>query len=281
LTETVGQLLLLARRRLAAAPFRPSTREANLLLGYVLHSDEAHLLAHPELTVAADAVARFLDLLNRRMQGEPVAYLRGERDFFGRPFAVDRRVLVPRPETEHLVETALESDLPPRPRILELGTGSGCVAITLALELPEAWVVAADISPAALAVTTANIAYHQVKKRVAPVAADLVCGLRLQTIDLVVANLPYIALEDGESISPEVREYEPATALFAPKSGLGLIMDALQQLSILRTGTPILLEIGSEQADTLEAGLEELGYLLTAVHADYAGIPRVLALERR
>ena len=156
--STVQGLLVEARRRLAAAPFAPPAREAGLLLAHALGVSEAQVLARHDEDVPAAAADRFLALLERRLAGEPFAYLTGEREFYGRGFRVDRRVLIPRPETEHLVEAALALPLPPGPRILDLGTGSGCLAVTLAAELPAATVVATDLSLAALAVARANAA---------------------------------------------------------------------------------------------------------------------------
>ena len=142
----IGELLRDARRRLAAAPFEISRREAALLLARVLGRGEASILAHAEEAVGDDDTERFRALLERRLTGEPMAYLFGEREFYGRPFTVDSRVLIPRPETEHLIETALALDLPPRPRIADAGTGSGAIAVTLALELPGARLLATDVS---------------------------------------------------------------------------------------------------------------------------------------
>src|SRR4030095_1300690 len=146
----VGQLLAEARPRLAATPFGASTREALLLLGHVLNLSEAQVLARQESEVSGEAERRFRDLLARRLTGEPVAYLLGEREFYGRPFYVDSRVLIPRPETEHVVEAALAERLPAAPRLLDVGTGSGCLAVTLALEIPGARVAATDLSAGAL-----------------------------------------------------------------------------------------------------------------------------------
>src|SRR4029079_11845729 len=143
---TIRQLLAEARPRLAATSFGAPPREALLLLGHVLGLSEAQALARGDSDVPARAEARFRELLERRLTGEPAAYLMGEREFYGRPFFVDSRVLIPRPETEHVVEEALAASLPKRPRILDVGTGSGCLAVTLALEIPGSCVVATDLS---------------------------------------------------------------------------------------------------------------------------------------
>jgi len=201
-SSTIDQLLAEARPRLAATSFGAPAREASLLLGRVLGLSEAQILAHGEREVPDEAAERFRHLLERRLTGEPTAYLFGEREFYGRSFQVDPRVLIPRPETEHLVEAALTEPLPDRPWILDVGTGSGILAVTLALESPEARVVATDVSPGALAVALANARHLGVRDRVFPVGADLARGLDLGRFDLVVSNPPYIDWSDAPTLSP-------------------------------------------------------------------------------
>lgn len=279
--STVERLLGDARRRLAAAPFRPTPREALLLMSRVLGRDEARVLAHPEEKLEPALAERFRELLERRLGGEPIAYIFGEREFYGRPFAVDPRVLIPRPETEHLVELALGLELPPRPRILDLGTGSGCVAVTLACELPRARLVATDLSPAALAVARANARRHGVAGRVALAAADLARPLRLSGFDLVVSNPPYVGLGEARYLSVEVRDHEPATALFAPRTPLSVYQRLASELGELRPGTVVAFEIGAGREEAVRDVLaSSLLAPLDAV-ADYAGIPRVVIARRR
>lgn len=276
----VESLLAAARRRLAAAPFRPATREAALLLGRVLGLGEAQVLARSrELVEDADA-ARFENLLQRRLGGEPVAYLLGEREFYGRLFQVDRRVLVPRPETEHLVERALALDLPPAPHLLDVGTGSGCIAITLALEIAGARVTATDLAPAALALAAANVCRHGVSGCVHPVAADLARGIALAGFDLAVSNPPYVDPAVAPTLSTEVRDHEPAGALFAP-GGDAVLARLLAELEELSTRTPLLLEIGHDQGERLRELAAGSAFELLAVERDYAGRTRVAVLRRR
>jgi release factor glutamine methyltransferase len=279
--STLDDLLADARRRLAAAPFAPSTREAALLLGHVLGWSEAQVLARGDRQAPATAAARFAALLERRLRGEPVAYLTGEREFWGRPFLVDRRVLIPRPETEHLVEAALAAPLGAAPRVLDVGTGSGCLAVTLALELPAARVVACDLSPAALAVAAANARRHGVEGRVALVACDLVAALRLEAFDLVVSNPPYVDPAAAASLSTEVVDHEPAIALFAPASG----RQALARLvgaaaTSLAPGARMMLEVGHDQATEVAEHGTASGLQSEGVTKDLAGIPRVVRLRR-
>ncbi|MEE8277312.1 MAG: peptide chain release factor N(5)-glutamine methyltransferase, partial [Thermoanaerobaculia bacterium] len=281
ITPTIDRLLADTRRRLAAAPFRPSTREAALLLGRVLGLSEAQVLARSRDRVPATEARRFRELLERRLAGEPVAYLLGEKEFFGRPFAVDRRVLIPRPESEHLVESALAQRLPEEPRILDVGTGSGCLAVTLALELPGARVTAVDVSPAALVVASANARRHGVAGRVVCAAADLVRGLELSRFDLVVSNPPYIDPATAQELSPEIREHEPPAALFAEGRGRAILDRLLRELAALRSGAPLILEIGFDQADWLRQRADASVFELQEVRSDYSGLPRVVVLRRR
>jgi release factor glutamine methyltransferase len=277
---TIGALLAGARPRLAAAPFHPSTREAALLLGAVLGLSEAQVFARPGAAVAEDLAARFEELLARRLEGEPVSYILGEREFYGRPFHVDSRVLIPRPETEHVVESALALRPPRGAAVLDVGTGSGCLAITLALEIPESRAVATDLSPGALAVARGNARRHRVEDRVHLLAADLVAGLDLSRFDLVVANPPYIAPADAPSLSPEVCNFEPHLALFSPGAGDSTLARLFGAASGLRPGVPLVVEIGFGQFDAARRHAASAGLDLAGVRRDYSGIPRVLVLKR-
>jgi release factor glutamine methyltransferase len=289
---TVGSLLAEAKALLAAAPFRPPPREAHLLLGRVLGLSEARLLARDAEAVAPAAERAFRGLLGRRLAGEPVAYLVGEREFYGRPFRVDRRVLVPRPETEHLVEAALalerEGQVPPDARVLDVGTGSGAIAVTLALERPAWRVVGTDLSPAALALARDN-ARRLGARRLRLAAADLTAGLRLERFDLLVSNPPYIAREEAAALSPEVREFAPPAALFAPgagadagggAAGTGIASALLERATALPARAPLVLEIGRGQLEAVRALAARHGRSVERVVPDLAGIPRVVVLVR-
>ncbi|HEV8237782.1 MAG TPA: peptide chain release factor N(5)-glutamine methyltransferase [Thermoanaerobaculia bacterium] len=275
---TIRQLLAEARERLAAAPFA-TAREAHLLLGHVLGWGEASLLARDDAAVSAEDAARFAALVERRLAGEPVAYLVGSKEFYGRSFAVDHRVLVPRPETEHLVEAALAvaKSLPARPRILDLGTGSGCIAVTLALELADSRVTATDRAAAALAVTAANA--RALHASIALVAAAWAAPLRVEGFDLIVSNPPY--LDPAGPVMPEVAAWEPAPALWAGAGGLDAYRDLLTGLAAARPGTPLLLEIGVGQAGPLAELAARGGWRLAGVQRDLASIERVVELRRR
>ncbi len=274
------------QERLAEASFAPSRREATLLLGHILGLREAQIFAYPERLVTPDEQRRLEILMRRRLAGEPMAYLLGEREFYGRPFFVDRRVLIPRPETEHLVEAALALDLPETPRIIDIGTGSGCIALTLALERPDARVVATDRSLDALAVARRNQALLAAGSRSALagrttfVRADMAQGIRSRGIDLLVSNPPYIDPAEEPSLSPEVTDYEPASALFAAERGRAAIRQLLGTAQRLRPGTMTLIEIGYDQADWLrEAVTNHPPLRLDRLIEDYARIPRVAVIR--
>ncbi|RMH23481.1 MAG: peptide chain release factor N(5)-glutamine methyltransferase [Acidobacteria bacterium] len=281
---TIGTVLADARRRLRAAPFAPSSREAALLMGHVLGWNEAQVLARRERPLSDAERDAFEALLVRRLAGEPVAYLLGEREFYGRPFYVDRRVLIPRPETEHLVEAALALPLPPAPRIADLGTGCGAIALTLAIELPRARLWAVDRSLPALAVARANRRRHDrgdLRRRVALLAGDLATAVDLEALDLIVSNPPYVARREARTLSPEVVAYEPHEALFAPgDDGRSVLRRLLGVAARLRPGATTVLEIGYDQAAWLERQVEcRPGLVVERLIADYGGIPRIAVLR--
>lgn len=277
---TIGRLLARGRRRLLGAAEGPSAREVYLLLGHLLGWDEARLRAREETEVPIEVAAAFDALVERRRMGEPAAYLVGRREFFGRPFLVDERALIPRPESEHLVEAALDLPFRTPPRFLDVGTGTGCLAVTLALELAGSLGVAIDASPGALALAAANVRALGAD-RVLLAGGDLVDAIDLSRIDLVVANLPYVAGPEAPGLAPGVLAFEPAAALFAGDGGLALIRRLLTGLAALRPGTPVLLEIGHDQAEAVAAAAEVSGLDVVEVRRDYAALPRVVILRSR
>ncbi len=276
--STIGDLIEGARRRLREAPFDAPPREAALILGHVLGLSEAQILARRPSAVDAKSCSRFETLLARRLTGEPIAYIFGVREFYGREFLVDRRVLIPRPETEHLVEAALALELPAAPRIVDVGTGSGAIAITLALEIEGARVLGVDIEIDALRVATANRDQHAVRLDWA--RANVLGGIDLASIDLLVSNPPYVAPEAQPMLSPEVHAFEPHAALFAANAGRSVLMKLLDSASNLRAGTPTLLEIGYDQGDWLRSTIDQQPRLrLEGLIRDYGGIERTAVIR--
>lgn len=280
MSRIISDLLAVARQRLVAAPFSPSPREANLLLAYTLGWTEAQLLARREQQLSEPEQKSFETLLSRRLSGEPIAYIVGEREFFGRSFLVDDRVLIPRPETEHLVAAALSLPLSRWPLIIDLGTGSGCLACTLALELRTARILAVDISVAALAVASRNRSRHEVDGRVQLLAGDLAAALDLSAVDLVVSNPPYIAVDEMDSLSPEIRNFEPPVALYAGDRGELIHRRLLGELRDLPKGAWLVLELGAGQEQTICSLCQGSPFQVQEVVPDYAGHSRVAVLRR-
>ncbi|HSE63947.1 MAG TPA: peptide chain release factor N(5)-glutamine methyltransferase [Thermoanaerobaculia bacterium] len=255
--------------------------DARLLLAHAVGHDKP-LALDPRGDVPAAAASRFEDLWERRIAGFPVQHLVGEWDFFGRPFSVDSRALVPRPETELLVETAL-AEAPDARRVLDLGTGSGILAVTWLLERRESRAVAVDASADALALARRNAARHGVLGRLAFAAGDWTSALASgAAFDLAISNPPYLATGEAANLSPTVRDHDPARALFAGADGLEAIRRLLDDVPAhLAPGAPFLFEIGSGQAEAVEREVSaRSAWRLERIVPDLAGIPRVAVLRR-
>jgi release factor glutamine methyltransferase len=255
--------------------------EAELLLAHVLRCSRAHLYAHPEYPVTSQQHVDYQELLNRRAEGEPLPYLTGHAEFYGLDFAVDPRVLIPRPETETLVELALELiSHHSSPLIADVGTGSGCIGVTLAVHAPAARVYGLDLSPQALHVAQANALRHGVAERMTFLQSDLLRALP-EPVDLIVANPPYVAYQDWPSLPPEVRVHEPHLALDGGRDGLDLIRRLLDHAPTnLRPGGATLLEIGATQGPAA-ARLARRVFATAdvTVQADLGGRDRVLYVQ--
>jgi release factor glutamine methyltransferase len=274
---TATVLLDEASTRIAAAlglEKREARLEARVLAAQAWQVDRAWLIAHGSDPLNDAQAAQFQALLSRRLAGEPVAYLIGTREFYGRPFRVSPDVLIPRPDTELLVELAL-ARIPPDQavEVLDLGTGSGCIAITLALERPHAQVTAVDRSAAALAIAHRNAGI--LGARVDFLSSDWFNALSGRRFDLIVGNPPYIAAADPHLANGDVR-FEPLTALASGVDGL----DDLRSLSAaarahLKPGGVLLLEHGYDQAEAVQSLLRQRGFRNVRSWADLAGILRV------
>ena len=224
-----------------------------------------------------DHGTEFRALIKRRFAGEPMQYIFGETEFYRLPFRVSRDVLIPRPETEHVVEKALELAAKfPHPRIADVGTGSGAIAIALAYELPDAKVTATDVSLAALSVAHENAMRNGVVERVRFLEGDLLDSVAGEQFDIVVSNPPYVAEADREGLAVEVRDYEPEQALFAGADGLDVYRRLIPQaFAALAPGGYMVLEIGYGQEAPVSALLGEVGFESLEFTADLQGIPRV------
>jgi release factor glutamine methyltransferase len=268
MTATIAALLAEARRHIPAA-------EARLLLGHVLDRPAAWLEAHRDDAIAVGA--EYAALVRRRIAGEPIAYLTGVREFYGRDFAVTREVLIPRPETELLVDIAKAklgagNTAHCAAQILDLGTGSGCLAITLALELPQARVTAVDVSPAALEVARGNA--QRLGARVEFVDSDWFAALPPQCFDLIVANPPYVAAGDPHLGEGDLR-FEPAKALTDHADGLSAIRRIVAAApQWLATGGWLFFEHGYDQAVAARDLLVAAGFAAIEQHRDLADIVR-------
>ena len=277
--STIREILTDAIPRLERAGVDTPRLDAEVLLAHVLGRDRGWVWAHPEFQPAADDCARFAALLARRERREPLAYLLGEREFYGRPFTVTPDVLVPRPETELLVEAVAAWAHRQRAAVLaDIGSGSGAIAVTLALELPNTHIFAVDLSPRALDVARCNAARHGVEERVTFLAGDLLQPLRdagISALDAIIANLPYIAEEEYAALMPEVRDYEPVLALQAGEGGLALIRRLIIEAPALLASEGLLaLELGAGQAEQVRRELQQADWRDITVIEDYSGIPR-------
>jgi release factor glutamine methyltransferase len=265
---TVRDAIRGAAATLARAGCERSRLDAELLLASVLGVDRARLVTDSRAEVHSAELRRFDRLVRRREEREPVAYILGLKEFRHVTLAVDRRVLIPRPETELLVEAGLS--VPAGASVVDVGTGSGAVALALKHERPDLAISATDVDPDAVALAAANAS--RLGLEVSFVVGDLVAGL---ACDAVLANLPYVA--DGATLAPEIRDWEPASALFAGADGL----DAIRRLVASLDAVPfVALEIGYDQADSVASLLAGAGYRSVERRRDLAGHARVLVARR-
>ncbi|MCS6927172.1 MAG: peptide chain release factor N(5)-glutamine methyltransferase [Candidatus Binatia bacterium] len=286
-SPSAAHLLARATAQLERAGIPTPQLEAAVLLAHAVGSDRTHLYARLRHPVGPQQVSAFRHSVQRRLRREPLQYIIGVQEFWSMTLQVDRRVLIPRPETEVVVEVALRllqhQRAPHRPRILDVGTGSGCIAIALAREVPQAEVWATDISPDALIVARANAHRQGVFRQMTFVQGDLCtplpCGV---AFDLLVANLPYIPHDDLVTLQPEVRDWEPQGALDGGRDGLDCYRRLIQEgWQVLRPGGWLVMEIGHGQRAAMLDLLQRQPHLTAATCvADYAGLDRVIVARR-
>ena len=259
-------------------------REAGGLLQHVLGRDRTFVLAHPEQLLTESQLQKFQELTKRRAAGEPLQYITAQQSFFGLDFEVAPGVLIPRPETELLVELALETIQGSQaPTICDVGTGSGCIAITLLHERADALAVAIDISAAALEIAKRNARRHSVERRLTFVQANCFSSLSAVefSFDLIVSNPPYVAENDLTGLQREVRDHEPREALAGGPDGLDVVRRLLNEGStFLKPGGHLLIEIGFNQAATVTSLIEQHAWLAKGIRPDLQGIPRVVVLQK-
>ena len=294
------------------------TLAAELLLLHVLGRDRTWLYAHPEEQLSPAHTERFFALIARRANGEPTQHLTGKQEFWGLEFEVIPDVLIPRPETEHLIEVALDRLAVRELRagrkqtltgeglqIADIGTGSGCIAIALAKDLPGATIYATDISAAALAVAQRNAARHSVGDRIHFLESNLLAALTERSLpsakrlgedarresqvtshqsphfDVIASNPPYVGRREAETLMREVREHEPEIALYGGEEGYELYADLITQSAAhLKPGGILVLELGHNSLPAVQPLLDAPTWTNVAVTNDLAGIPRVIAAER-
>ncbi len=289
---SVGDVLRAAARRLRASGSRSPRLDAELLLANALDCPRAELFREPARMLAAEEAARFEGLLVRREAREPVAYILGFRAFRTIDVEVTPAVLIPRADTETLVDVALEAlaAIPlagpgpeGEPLTLDVGTGSGCVALALATEDPFVRVVATDVDSATLAVARRNAARLGLQRRVEFVLSDLFADVGERAFDLIVSNPPYIPAHEYEALEPNVRDYEPRLALFGGEDGLDVYRRLIPGAALLlRAGGTLALEVGAGQARDVAAIIRASGaYEAPEARSDLAGIPRVVYTRRR
>lgn len=284
--RTLMDYLGLAAGHLKASGIESHRLDAEVLLADILGVDRIQLYVQHDRPLNKDEIDAYRRNIARRARREPVAYITGTREFYSIDFKVDRRCLVPRPETEHLVEAAL-SEIGQRfagksvVKVADIGTGSGAIAVSIALHAPQARVTAVDIDPQALQIAALNVERMGVAGRVRLVRGDLLNPLRDEVYDAILSNPPYIAENEWPHLPPDVREYEPRQALIGGRDGLDLIRrlveDAMARLS---HGGFLAIEIGAGQAEAVLAMAQACGYAQSRVVKDLAGIDRVVIMAK-
>jgi release factor glutamine methyltransferase len=295
----LGEGLKSAIAQLRAAGVPSPRMNAELLLMFTVGRDRAFLYGHPEQELSADEQSRYNDALNRRASGVPAQYITGHQEFWGMDLIVSPAVLIPRPETEHVIETVLDRVVPAlslskgraflsdQPltktrsnlRIADVGTGSGCIAFALAKELPHAEITAVDISAPALEIARANAVRLQLESRIRFHEADLLAGIALNSFDFVISNPPYVGESEEDSVQLEVRKFEPRNAVFAGHQGTEVIERLIPQAhEVLKPGGWLVMEISGTIAS-------EVCELLANWHEvqitnDLQGIPRVVSAQK-
>jgi release factor glutamine methyltransferase len=280
---TVGESLHLGEATLRAGSHPEcARRDAELLLARALQWERATLFAHLDDPIAMPKAAVFDGWLARRTAGEPIQYILGETEFYGLKFRVTPDVLIPRPETEHVVETVMElASRFSAPRILDVGCGSGAIAVALAHSLPSAQVTATEISPSALAIACENAKRNGVADRIRFMLGDLLAPVSGEHFDIVASNPPYVAIADRATLAVEVIEHEPAVALFAGEDGLAVIRRLVYEaFAGLVPGGFLVMEIGHDQSAVVSGLLSEAGFEQIAFVTDLQGIPRVACARR-
>ena len=258
-------------------------REAGALLSHVIARDRTFLISHAQDLVNESDQERFDEVVARRAAGEPAQYIMGSQDFYGRAFRVTPAVLIPRPETELLVEAALQV-IDAKAEICDVGTGSGCIAITLVCERDDAHAVAVDLSEEALKIAEENAGTHSVGTRIKFVKSDCFAALNPGTdsFDLIVSNPPYVSANMLPGLQREVIDHEPHIALSPGEDGLSVIRRLLvDSPAFLRANGHLIMEIGFDQAEALQQLVDKNVWTLKEIRPDLQCIPRIVVLQKK
>ena len=279
--KTYNDLLLTARSALLQQHVDAYNLEARLLVAHAAEKTVPQLLRDLKLYTTDAVVQKTASYLERRKLGEPVAYITGSWEFYGIPLQITKDVLIPRSDTEVLIDTAKEFLLGRKmdARILDLCTGSGCIACALAREFPASRIVAVDISASALQVCRSNIAQNRLTSRVLCMQADALASppLGIGTFDIIISNPPYIASADIMELEPSVRDYEPIWALDGGEDGLKFYRGIIKHWKqVLRRGGLLLFEVGEDQASSVQEMMMNAGFAEAEYRQDTAGINRVV-----
>ena len=286
MARTYNELYLAMRRELKEAGMEEYALEARRLLALASGYTDAELIARFYLYPGEEAERKARELTDRRLRGEPMAYISGEWEFYGMRLLVNPSVLIPRMDTEVLVSTALELLRPavPEPRILDLCCGSGCIGVALANSLPNARVYLADVSPEALSVARRNVSLYRLSNRCVCMDADALSPppLRMSNFDLLACNPPYITEAEMETLDPSVRDWEPALALDGGEDGLIFYRSVLEHWkSVLKDEGIVIFEVGEGQAESVRALLTENGFYNLGCALDTLGVERVVYGRKR
>ncbi len=281
MSRSIADALREATLLLREAGVPEARREAGSLLAFVIGRDRTFLISHAQDPVDDRELVRFREAVARRTIGEPLQYITGVQDFFGREFRVTPDVLIPRPETELLVEAALEVIAgESAPTICDVGTGSGCIAVTLLCERTDARAIAVDVSEAALAVAAENAQRHGVTERIEFEVSDCFSELEPRKFDLAVSNPPYVSAGALPGLQREVRDHEPLIALSPGADGLSVIRRLLHEgPAFLKESGHLIMEIGFDQGEQVQELVDLDVWRLREIRSDLQGIPRIVVLS--
>lgn len=274
----ISEILNKANESLRESGIAEARREANSLLAFVLQKDRTFLIAHSEYELSDEETSRFQEILKRRQQREPFQYIVGKQEFCGLDFLVTKDVLIPRPETELIVESAIEIlQNKENPRFLEIGVGSGCISVSILYENTTATAISLDISEKALQIALKNAKKHQVSDRLELKISNVFTKLKKEKFDLIVSNPPYIDAGSFADLQPEVRDFEPEFALTDGKNGLSIIEKIIKDApKFLKSEGFLLIEIGFNQSNEVrQMCLPEIWQSVEFLE-DLQGIPRTL-----